>query len=100
MEIIREANQTLIFKISGEMNLENHSNIKNKILESLTSDFKKIYLDLSGVTYIDSSGLGLLISIEKYVKTNEKTMSLKAVPADIKRVLDLSGLENFFHFVD
>jgi anti-anti-sigma factor len=100
MEIVKSGDQNLIIKVSGEINLETHSQIKNKVLDNLTDELKKVFWDLGEVKYIDSSGLGLLIYFDKFLRSSGKSMALKAVPENILRVIKLSGLDKFLSFVE
>lgn len=49
-------------------------------------------MDLGGVTYIDSTGLGLLISILKRVREKEGDLRIVGVTKQVQKVLDITGL--------
>jgi anti-sigma B factor antagonist len=52
----------------------------------------EVTIDLSQVTFIDSSGLGALIAIRKAAATSSASVFLAAVPQPVIRVLQISGL--------
>ena len=53
-------------------------------------------LDLSAVEFIDSTGVGLLIRLQKRARVEHKTLVLLATSKSVKRALDLMRLYDFF----
>ena len=53
-------------------------------------------MDLSGVEYIDSTGIGLLTSIAKLQSKNGKKVKIDKASLQILNVLQLSSLSKFF----
>jgi anti-anti-sigma factor len=56
----------------------------------------KIIVDLSGCTFLDSSGLGALVSVRNAACADGITMYLRGVPERVKRVLEMTGLLDYF----
>lgn len=54
-------------------------------------DVRRLVLDVGGVGFIDSAGLGALLSIRDRTKQLGIEMSLVNVPKPVRRILDLSG---------
>ena len=52
-----------------------------------------LVLDLAGVTFIDSSGIGALFHINTEADKSGKSMTLRAVPPRVRDVLKISGLD-------
>ena len=64
--------EILIVSLSGEVTLLQSNELKEKIKEELTRiNTTKLVLDLSQVPLLDSSGLGMLISLFKHVNQKE-----------------------------
>ncbi len=57
---------------------------------------KDIELDLSSVEYIDSSGVGVLISLLKLQKKKGKSLKIRKVSTKVLNVLKLSSLSEVF----
>jgi anti-anti-sigma factor len=53
-------------------------------------------LDLSEVTFIDSSGLGALVRVQKAATAAGRRMRLCDVPRSVARILELTGLSDLF----
>ncbi len=55
-----------------------------------------VVVDLSGVTFIDSVGLGVLVGGRKRARSNDGDLVLVATGRNVLRVLDLTGLTRVF----
>jgi len=54
-------------------------------------DVRRLVVDVGGVGFIDSAGLGALLSIRDRTRQPGIEMSLLNVPEPVRRILDLSG---------
>ncbi|SKA79047.1 WecB/TagA/CpsF family glycosyltransferase [Desulfobaculum bizertense] len=54
-----------------------------------------VALDLSGVTFMDSRGLGVLVALEKMARKNNVPFAIGAASEDAMRVIRLGRLEDF-----
>ena len=75
----REEGDVVIVKVTGDITL-NHGGdvqVKDKVQSLLQQDQKKIVLDLGGVAYVDSAGLGQLV--QAYATTKNKGGALKLI---------------------
>ena len=61
---------------------------------------KKVLLDFSGVTYVDSSGLGWLIVVQKRFKEAGGCMVMHSVPQLVTNVLKIVKLDQVFAIAD
>ena len=55
-----------------------------------------IGLDLGDVTFIDSSGLGVLVRLRKEADAQSKPFSLVNVSPSVERLLEVTGLDDVF----
>lgn len=70
-----------------------------KVLKPLcNSDGKDVIFDCTGLEYIASSGLRILLSILKGAKAAGSKVVLRGVNDDIKNVFKLTGFINIFEF--
>jgi exopolysaccharide biosynthesis polyprenyl glycosylphosphotransferase len=77
----------------------------NKTCQSLiqaNSHLKQMIIDFHQTTFMDSSGLGALVSNFKYAKSKEIALKLRNVTPQVMAVLKLTGLDQVFslEFVD
>ena len=58
----RQVGSITVLTLSGKITLEDAGQLKEKVTNALEQGHKRIVLELSGVNYIDSSGLGEIVS--------------------------------------
>lgn len=83
----------ICIRLSGE--LDHHS--AKGLLRRLDQEIEKalptqLTLDLSGVTFMDSSGIALLIRSQQRMQLLEGSIIVRNVPRQAKRVLDAAGI--------
>jgi len=95
MEINLERIQnTLIVKLSGEIDHHSAAEIRTKVDNELAfSPIKNIVFDFANVTFMDSSGIGMVIGRYKQIHARGgKTLIVRARP-QVDRLLELSGIK-------
>lgn len=77
--------------LSGDIDLQISGDIKTEI-ERL-ADISRLEIDASEVTYIDSSGVAVLILARQHCTRNNMTLSLPAISEAVHRVLQIAKLD-------
>lgn len=103
MKHVTEAKGTyLTVRLDGKIYAHDAGVLREDILGKLEKDIAEISMDLAGLTYIDSTGLGVIISIHKRIKEKGGKMVLTGVqglPAELfkrtrlDRVLNIQFVE-------
>ncbi len=96
----RESGDIVIFDITGEIDLYNAPEIKEKIKDEMNKNKVNIIINLDKVTYIDSSGIGVLISSLSNLKKVGGALKLINVYASVRKVFELTKLTSFFDIYD
>lgn len=94
-----ESNDNVIIQIIGEVDLYNAPKLRNAINNYIDKNILNILVDLDQVDYIDSSGIGVLISSTTDIKALGGTLKLKCNSPNVKRVFELTRLVDFFDIV-
>jgi anti-sigma B factor antagonist len=55
-----------------------------------------LVLELGGLTFLDSSGLAALVRLHKRLADHTGRLVLRALPANARRILDITGLAEVF----
>ncbi len=70
---------------------------KSKLLDLIGKDHRQILLDLEDVHFIDSAGLGVLITIGKQLQiSKDGSFACCNVASAVRKVFDITHLSNFF----
>ncbi|GAE88129.1 anti-sigma F factor antagonist [Acetivibrio straminisolvens] len=84
---------TLVAVLNGELDHHTAEYIRQKLdAEMLKSTTKNMVLDFSKVTFMDSSGIGVIMGRYKNIQKLNGKMSLAGVNEQIKRIFEMSGL--------
>jgi anti-anti-sigma factor len=82
--------------VTGELDLATAPSFLRQALALLALPLESVTLDLAGVGFIDSSGLGALIEIRGAADDHRIALTLRAVPGQARRVLELTNLADQF----
>lgn len=84
----------MVFYISGELDHHSVKDIREEIdCELIDSRPKKVVLDLEGVTFTDSAGLGLILGRYTRIKEYGGNVRLTGVSDEFMKILRLAGTE-------
>ncbi len=105
---VENINTGAIIRITGEVDLSVSPSIKEKILEQIELNKKEhnfniaksIYADLSGVSYIDSSGIASLIQSHQQAAKNGTNFYLFKTSEAVLKVIKLARLDSIFKLTD
>ncbi len=92
---VREEQGAVIACLGGDVDLENSPRARELLLECVGRG-KKVLVDLSGVSYIDSSGVASLVEAYQVAKRNRTEFALVSVNVAALRVLELARLDKVF----
>ena len=92
---LREVEGKLLVKLEGDVDLEHCAPIR-KLLLGAVAKGKDLLIDLSEVTYLDSSGVASLIEAMQIANKNGTALRLFAASSQVKRVFELARLDKVF----
>ena len=96
---VKEEQGALIVSFDGDIDLQTSPEARQVLLDSVGKD-KAILVDLSGVGYIDSSGVASLVESFQAAKKSGNDLILVSVSEGAKRVLQLARLDKVFTICD
>lgn len=84
-------------KLNGRFDFNTHRDFR-AAYEPLVSDgaVREVVVDFSGVDYLDSSALGMLLMLRDKVTGAGKEVSLSNVKGNVKQVLDIANFGKLF----
>ena len=91
------SDSVMVLELSGKiMGGPSHDEFKAEIKDIIEQGFKDVVLDLKGVPWINSTGLGILISGYHSVKAAEGVMKVCNVKERVLSIFYISQLEKIF----
>ncbi len=86
--------QTLVAVLSGEIDHHTAKTMRMEIDREIElSQPETLVLDFSGVTFMDSSGIGLILGRHRMMDAIGGKVTIQSPPSHIRRVMHLSGIE-------
>lgn len=85
--------QVLIVRLDGELD-HHEADLLRSIWQQKLADnnVKHVILNLEGITFMDSSGIGVLLGRYKEITQTGGELILCSVQEQVKRIFDMSGL--------
>lgn len=83
-----------VVALSGEVDMSNAGEVLQRLLQFVSNEDDALVLDLSGLSFIDSAGLHVVLELMNLLEERSKQLSL-VVPPDIHpaRAIALFGLD-------
>ncbi len=90
---LKQVRNTLIVKIAGEFDLIIADRLRNQIDDKLKGgSIKNLIINLEKVTFIDSSGLGMIIGRYKKISADNGKMYIVGAKPNVEKILFFSGI--------
>lgn len=86
--------------VEGEVDVATAPQLREALTSALTDRVTSMRIDLSGVAFIDSAGLGVLIGVLKRVRELDGTVELVGLQPAPRKVVEITGLDELFTLVD
>jgi anti-sigma B factor antagonist len=95
--VSEEKNGVVVMYIKEErLDAHNSGDLKALLLEAFQKGQKNILIDLKEVRFIDSSGLGALVSGFKNAISNQGGLKLSSLQTQVKSMFELTRLHRVF----
>ena len=92
---VEERGDVLLVRLTGELDLYNAHIVREQLFAAAARVPERLIVDLSDVSFIDSTGLGVLIEARGRL-ANRRALLLVAPGLETRRALEISGLDRHF----
>jgi anti-sigma B factor antagonist len=97
LTVVEEKTESsVLIRVAGEVDLYSSPELRKAILKSVPSGAGEIGIDLSAVTYIDSSGVATLVEGLRSAREKGAGFVLVTPSAAVLQVLELARLDSVF----
>lgn len=91
--VLRDPDE-IVLKLAGEIDMLTAARLSSVVNELLADAPVRIVLDMAGVTFCDSQGLGTIVVLTKKASHSQSVLLLTNVGDFLLRVLDITGLRS------
>lgn len=86
--------------VDGQLIVSNRQELKQRVLDELDRGERKFLMDFERTGYIDSSGLGVLVSLSKKIREQGGALKLANLNDDLRTLFELTKLDTLFEIAD
>ncbi|MFC0473346.1 anti-sigma F factor antagonist [Halalkalibacter kiskunsagensis] len=98
---LEKKGSVLLVRLEGELDHHTAEELRGQVEQKLADGkVKHIVLNLELLTFMDSSGLGVILGRYKQVKANGGEMVVCAISSSVKRLFEMSGLFKIIRLED
>lgn len=90
-----ETKDSYILYVSGELDLSVVPQLRSVLEPVVNQADKGLILNLKNLTYIDSTGIGIIVSVLKIRDGLQASFIVQEIPPSIKRLFDLTGISGY-----
>jgi len=86
--------------LAGELDLATAERFEQELKRVEVTDALSIVVDLSGLAFMDSTGIRILVAADARSRADSERLALRHGPPAVQRVIELTGLTDLLPFVD
>ncbi|MQA25335.1 MAG: anti-sigma factor antagonist [Micromonosporaceae bacterium] len=89
-----------VLEVGGEIDVYTAPRLRERLLELIAEGERRLLVDLAGVEFLDSTGLGVLVGVQRLLGAQGGHLGLVCRQERILKVFRITGLDRFFdmHF--
>ncbi len=101
MEILkREEGNVSILELKGRLDLASGGALKEAVKNIFANNKSSVHINLEKVEFINSSGLGSLVSVMKEIRLNKGRLTLSDMESYVKEIFEITQLSHIFEIYD
>src|SRR2546428_9271364 len=89
-----------VLAVKGEVDVYTAPRLREKLVELVSQGKRQLVVDLEGVDFLDSTGLGVLVGGLKRLRSHDGDLALVCTQQRILKVFEITGLTKVFDIHD
>lgn len=89
-----------VIRVSGEIDMGTSPKLRDILKDAAAQKMKTVTVDLSAVTYMDSSGIATLVEMLQKMNACKGKLVLRAMKPQVKAVFEIAHLTEVFQIVE
>jgi anti-anti-sigma factor len=96
----RDAGRRAVVAVAGEVDIASSPALRSALETALDAGPHELWVDLCATTFMDSSGLHVLMQLQRRAEELRRRVTVICPPGNVRRVLDLTGVIKELHVRD
>ena len=92
----RQENDRTVIEVGGEIDVYTAPKLREQLIDLVSSGQYHLVVDMEGVEFLDSTGLGVLVGGLKRVRAHEGSLRLVCTQERILKIFRITGLTKVF----
>jgi anti-sigma B factor antagonist len=93
---VSEIDGVTVIEVDGQLIVGNRQELKQRVMDEVERGGRKFLIDFEKTGYIDSSGLGVLVSLSKKIREQGGELRLANLNEDLRTLFELTKLDTLF----
>lgn len=89
----------ILIRVKGEVDLSNAARLEEAIHSACEEAGRPIVVDLSGLEFIDSTGLSVLVAATRRFRENGNRLRVRGASGQVRKILEVAGVHDWL-FLD
>ncbi len=89
-----------VLAVTGEVDVYTAPRLREKLVELVSQEKLHVIVDLEGVDFLDSTGLGVLVGGLKRLRSHDGDLGLVCSQPRVLKVFEITGLTKVFDIYD
>jgi anti-anti-sigma factor len=96
---VENSDERALVTLSGELDASTASFLYDKLSDLEVEDVEHVVLDLAQVTFMDSTGLGVIMTEHKRLQHSKGSLTIFSPPSSVRRLFEITGLDGVLDIV-
>ena len=96
----RDVGRRAVVAVAGEVDIASSPALRSALEAALDAGAHELWVDLCATTFMDSSGLHVLVQLHRHAVGLRRRVTIICPPGNVRRVLDLTGVIKELHVRD
>jgi anti-sigma B factor antagonist len=96
IETVEPSGGHAVLRVNGEVDVYTAPTLRKRVLDLVAKGTVHIIVDMTGVAFLDSTGLGVLVGGLKGVRAQDGSLTLVVSAERILRIFRITGLDHVF----
>jgi anti-anti-sigma factor len=96
---VQTSDERTLVTLSGELDASTASSLYDRLAELEVTDTHHVVLDLAKVTFMDSTGLAVIVTEHKRLSHSEGSLTIFSPPSSVRRLFEITGLTTLLDIV-
>jgi anti-sigma B factor antagonist len=97
---VSERDGATVLAVTGEVDVATAPQLRQEAVRLAGSGGSRLVIDLSGVDFLDSTGLGVIVGVLKRVRTHGGELAIAGAENHVRKVFDITRISDVLAMYD